>query len=89
MNIIQKRVSALESKVFVDTAELPEGVFCYVADASKDVPTPGPVTGWLYNEHRIMRTGNETDEKLTERAIEYARPFLAKGAVPVFRSINE
>ena len=89
MNIIQKRITALEGKVFVDTDELPEGIFCYVADMSKDAPPPAPVGGWLYNEHRILRAENETDEKLTERAIKYARPFLARGAVPVFRSINE
>ncbi len=84
-----QRIEALESKVFVDTEALPEGVFLHVVDASKDAPPPPPVKGWSYNEHRIMRAGNEADETLTARAIEHARPFLAKGAVPVFRSIND
>ncbi len=89
MNIKQKRVEALESKVFVDTEVLPEGVFIRCVDASKDAPPPGPVKGWSYNEHRILRAGNEADGTLTQRAIEHARSFLAKRAVPVFLSIND
>jgi hypothetical protein len=47
------------------------------------------VKGWRYNEDRIMRAENETDEALAKRAIAQVKPFMAKNAVPVFHSINE
>ncbi len=86
---IEQRIEALESKIFVDVDELPQGVFCYVVNARKDAPPPEPVKGWRYNEHRIMRAENETDEALNKRAIAQVKPFMAKNAVPVFHSINE
>jgi hypothetical protein len=86
---IEQRIEALESKIFVDKEEQPEGIFCYVVDASKDAPPPKPVKGWRHNDHRIMRMENESDEALEKRACEQVKPFMAKNAVPVFHSINE
>ena len=82
-----QRIEALESKVFVDTEALREGVFIYFEDARKDAPLTPPVKGWSYDEHRILRAENETDEALKQRAIEHVKPFLGKHAVPVFISI--
>ena len=86
---IEQRVKTLESKLFVDADELPEGVFCYRIDGSKDAPPPEPVKGWRYDEHRIMRAENETDEALAQRAIAQVKPSMAENAIPVFHSINE
>ena len=86
---LDARIEALESKIFVDVDELPEGVFCYVVNGRKDAPPSEPVKGWRYNEDRIMRAGNETDEELNKRAIAQVKPFLRKNSVPVFHSINE
>lgn len=71
-----------------DIEEQPKGVFCYVEDASLNAPPPGPVKGWRHNEQRIMREENETDEALAARAITLVTPFMAKGGIPVFHSID-
>ena len=42
---IEQRVRTLESRLFVDADELPEGVFCYPIDGRKDAPPPEPVKG--------------------------------------------
>lgn len=86
---LEKRIKALENKISVDVYEQPEGVFCYVVNGRKDAPPSEPVKGWRYNEDRIMRAENETDEALAKRAIAQVKPFMAKNAVPVFHSINE
>ncbi len=86
---LEKRLQALESKLFVDADEQPAGVFMYVVDGRKDAPPPKPVKGWKYNEHQIIRMENETDEELRQRAIAQVKPFLGKNVVPVFYSINE
>lgn len=89
MSNIEKRIGLLESRIFVDPDDIPEGVFCCCVNSRKDAPPPEPVKGWLFNEHRIMRAENETDEALEKRAIAQVKPFMAKNAVPVFHSINE
>jgi hypothetical protein len=86
---IEQRVKTLEGKLFVEADELPRGVFCYVEDCRKDPAPPEPVKGWRYNDHRIMRAENETDEALSQRAIAEVKPFMGKSAVPVFHSIHE
>jgi hypothetical protein len=86
---LEQRVKTLESRIFVDVDEQPEGVFCYCEDGRKDAPPPEPVKGWRHNEHRIMRIKGETDEALSKRAIAQVKPSMAKNAVPVFHSIDE
>jgi len=89
MGTLENRIKTIESRVFVETEKLPEGVFCYVVNGRKDAPPPKPIKGWRYHEHQIMRIENETDEELMARAIAFAKPFLGKDSVPVFHSINE
>lgn len=86
---IEQRIQALESKLFVDADEQPEGIFCYVVNARKDAPPPEPVKGWRYNEHQIIRMDGEADDALSKRAIAEVKPSLGKNVVPVFHSINE
>lgn len=85
-----ERVKTLESKLFVDADDLPEGVFCYPIDGRKGTPdAPLPVKGWKYNDHRIMRAAGESDDELAHRAFSEVKPFLGKSVVPVFHSIGE
>lgn len=89
MNNLDSRIEALESKLYVDDDEQPEGVFCYVVDGRKDAPPPKPVKGWRRGEDQILRAENETDKALAKRAIAQVKPFMVKNAVPCFHSINE
>jgi len=76
---LETRIKTIEKKVFIESEELPQGIFCEVVDASLEPSTPLPVKGWRYNEYLIMRKGGETDSELSMRP----------GAVPVFYSILE
>ena len=89
MSNLENRIKTIESRVFVETEELPGGVFIQVVNRRKDAPPPKPVRGWNYHEHQIMRAENETDEELSRRAIAEVKPLMAKNAVPVFHSILE
>lgn len=89
MNNLDSRIKVLESKLYIDDDEQPEGVFIYRVDGRKDAPPPEPVKGWRYGEIRIMRMKNESDETLNKRAIAEVKPSLGKNVVPVFHSINE
>ena len=89
MSNLENRIKTIESRVFVETEKLPEGVFCYVIDARTSASETKHVKGWRHNETRIMRNQGETDEELSRRAIAEMKPLMAKNAVPVFHSINE
>ena len=84
-----ERVKILESKLFVETDELPEGVFLHCVDCSLNAVEPEPVKGWHYLDYRILRAPGESDDDLASRAFAEVKPFMAKNAVPVFHSINE
>jgi len=88
MNNLESRIEALE-RISVDDYIQPKGVFISCVNARRDAPPPKPVKGWRYNDHRILRMENESDEALNKRAIAQVKPLMAKNAVPVFHSINE
>jgi len=86
---LETRIKTIEKRVFIESEELPQGIFCEVVDASLDAPPPGPVKGWCHNEFLIMRKEGESDSELSKRAFETVKDSMRPGAVPVFRSTND